>query len=310
MKTKAFAVELLAASMLITACNSASVPSDTTTLSETTTVVMSETTVPPTSTPTPTPVVYDFKWNDDAAKSFESYFEGKYGFYNLIGYINVFGFTDDLNRTFTDFVNSYYGRDYQTVPFSRVKYFSALIINSEDNSVYDSYENFNNAVVNLKYTEYGPFNNKLLLSYLIANKIAFGDMVPIENIKAILGDEIYDFGCKSYYKEYPHIPNNDNLENSTNYDLAAIIEIYNSKLSMLCNDKRITDRRLNDHPEVYEIYNDNLSKFYYESYETDSFPHFNEIITEDDYYHMFGENPLDLSYIPGAIYDPSLASDA
>ena len=101
-------------------------------------------------------------------------------------------------------------------------------------------------------------------------------MVPIENIKAILGDEICDFGCKSYYIDNPHIPNNDNLENSNAKDLAAIIEIYNNKISMLCTDKRIIDRNLNEHPEVYELYNEHLSRFYEESYGSDVYPKFNE----------------------------------
>ena len=79
------------------------------------------------------------------------------------------------------------------------------------------------------------------------------------------------------------IPNNDNLENSNAKDLAAIIEIYNNKISMLCTDKRIIDRNLNDHPEVYELYNEHLSRFYEESYGSDVYPKFNEQLSREKY---------------------------
>ncbi len=90
------------------------------------------------------------------------------------------------------------------------------------------------------------------------------------------------------------IPNNDNLENSNAKDLAAIIEIYNNKISMLCTDKRIIDRNLNDHPEVYELYNEHLSRFYEESYGSDVYPKFNEQLSREKYIQIFGEEPLGL----------------
>ena len=90
----------------------------------TATTTAEETTQETTPSPTPTPAVYDFKWDIREMDEFSRIVYKRYGAVNLKEYIVAYGgFDKELQETFTAYVNDHYGREYETIPFSAVGYF-------------------------------------------------------------------------------------------------------------------------------------------------------------------------------------------
>ena len=260
-----------------------------------------------TETPTSTTNVtenYDFIWDNDKASAFDDYCMKKFNL-KLSYYVIGFGFTDDLNSALTDFINERYNTNYTSIPFSKVNYFFGQINKLPEHYKYREYDWFCVLYLRNDSNEKSAFRNKLVLSYLIANNIPVGSTIPIENFKNIAGDNIYN---KQYLDEIDTI-HCENLKLG-NYDfgyryndkeLFAAILCYNRNLSFGFNDERIKTRNFADSPETIEVYNKNLKKFYGENA-----PQIGEVLTKEQYFAMFGEEPLDLSYIPGAIMNDSL----
>ena len=308
-------VLILAVTMLMTACNSSSVPSDNTTISETTTAMTTETTAAPTPTPepTPTPVVYDFTWTTQDSESFANYYAGITGrSQTLRGYIICYGFTDELNEMLTAYINHKYNTEYESVPFSKVSYFHSYVVmvESQFQKIRNNYSSFR-AVCMYKFDSHIVFDNKLVMSYLYQNQIPLGARVPIDNFRALGLDDMFSFDGVTYMIDNDcfDLGSYDLSYEYSNYELFAVLQLHNIQIRELCNDERIKNLDiLTDDPEfpqaaeAREIYNGFLKEYY----GFDNCPQFGEVVTREQYKKIFGEEPLDLSYIPGAIFDPAL----
>ena len=282
---------LIASALLFSACSSQTA-STTTASSDVATTSSSEVT----TTTSYNPADYKFTWEYDETEAFEKVMHDKFNM-SIAQYTGYFGFTDDFNRVYTDFINNRFNTDYKSVPFKKANYFFDYInrdINLRHD--FDDYENFKIGCLNTSKARLSCFNNKAVLSYLIQNGIPLGEPVPIENFKSFMGDELY--------KNTPTLqtiglnPKTGNYEKSYVYnktELFELLQAYNAIIYKFCVDNSIKTCNLFEKPEVIEIYNSNLKKFYGIDVKM------GEVLTKEQYKTMFGEEPLDLSYIPGAI---------
>lgn len=262
-----------------------------------------------TSTPTPTPIVYAFSWSADDSRNFATYFEQTTGYPNMRGYIQYFGFTDDLNKVLTNYVNDKYSSNYESIPFSKVSYFHTYMVDKEVGyrTVREDYDSFYSLFLNSnKIALSGSLVNKLIMSYFYQNQIPLGTRIPYENLMSLEIDDINTFSGVGYILDngYMQLGNYDSSYEYSNYELFAILEGYNSQVYRLCNDERIknldlltNDPEFPQAAEAREIYNGFLRDYY----GFDNCPQFGEVVTREQYIQIFGEEPLDLSYIPGAV---------
>ena len=249
---------------------------------------------------------YTFDWNDTSVEAFCEYFNGQFGDFTLAGYIGTFGYTNELNQVLTDFINMYFNRNYESVPFSRVKYFRTVIADKDnDLGVYEDYDAFYPAFLNPSNAMGDSFRNKLVISYLIQNNIPFGDTVPIENLKALVGDDVYSLGAYDHIRENRQLGSYSEDYQYSNKDLCSLLILYNNKIFNIKNDQREFEYSISDSMEKFGKYADNISQFYSEEYGVENFLIFGEVPNEDKYRSVFGEEPLDLSYIPGAVVKDS-----
>lgn len=264
-----------------------------------------------TSTPTPTPIVYSFSWSADDSVQFAEYAEGILGM-NMRGYIQYFGFTDELNVILTEYINTKYNTDYEEIPFSKVSYFHTYMVDKEVEArrYRNSYETFSKVCLHPSQSPKGPLVNKLIMSYLYQNQIPVGQRITYEELKSLEINDMCSFSGVGYIYDngYLDLGTYDSSYEYTNYELFAILEAYNTQMWKLCNDERIKNLDiLTDDPEfpqaaeAREIYNGFLRDYY----GFDNCPQFGELVTREQYIQIFGEEPLDLSYIPGAVVKDS-----
>ncbi len=264
-----------------------------------------------TPTPTPTPVVYTFSWSADDSVDFAEYFQERTGAgFGLYGYVVSFGFTDELNEILTEYINNKYGTNYESVPFSKVSYFHTYIVNKEvGHNECREYSKFYHTCLN-KFNCNIVFANKLVMSYLYYNQIPLGSKIPYEYLKALNIEDILSYDGARYM-----IDNNcfdlgdyDSSYTYSNQELYTVLQVHNLQLRELCNDERIknldlltNDPEFPQAAEAREIYNGFLREYY----GFDNCPQFGEVVTREQYIQIFGEEPLDLSYIPGAVVKDS-----
>ena len=243
--------------------------------------------------------VYTFMWDDIMTKQFDDYC-AKNLKKNLVAYVRCFGFTEELNILFTRFVNSYYKSNYKSVPFSKANYFYSYIYQDKEHYRYRDYETFSIRFFNSEKILWGTYNNKLIMSYLVANNIEFGSTIPINNFKLIYGEKIITDTSKLFDMclMTKNLGNNSSTQNISAEELTAAMLAYNNDNNYLYDDERIKTRNFKDCPdsEAIVIYNQHLKKFYGENA-----PQIGEVFTPEKYKALFGEDPLDLSNIPGAI---------
>ena len=240
---------------------------------------------------------YNFTWTDELSDKFSNHCKSVFK-RNLAGYVISFGFTEELNEEFTKFVNSNFGTNYDKVPFEKANYFYSHIYPESDHYLYRDYNRFSAKFLNGQKFLWGTFKNKSVMSYLIANNIELGKMVPLENLKSIFGDKVNSKSYLNFCLTNPQIGNYDSSYKYTDEEMFAILLYYNVNLSELFNDERVKTRDFNDipDPEAIKIYNQHLRKFYGENA-----PQIGQVPTKEQYRSIFGEDPLDLSYIPGAV---------
>ncbi|MCR5383800.1 MAG: hypothetical protein K6E72_04050 [Saccharofermentans sp.] len=288
----------LAGAILLSSCSStvetviASNESEPTSITTTT-----ETTIPP----TPTPVVYDFEWSAAETKEFEEYFEGsvlpEYSL-TLVGYLYNFGFTDELNNGLTNFVNERFDREFESVPFSEVDYFIDITtkpIREDGTSYYfrNNLDQFYKGFLNPNQYSKGSLNNKLVLSYLIQNEIPVGKKVPHELFVSLLGENYYYYDSFDFLDHNRSCGNYDSSYIYSNEEMFCVLKSYNSQTSSLCADEKIKTLDITDSPETCEIFNECLRDYY-----GDNAPQYGQVMTREQYVEIFGEEPLDLSYLP------------
>ena len=307
----------LALTIVLTACSSSvnstnAVTEESATSSET--IAMSETAM----TQPSEQVDYDFTWGKQENEDFNNYVKEKCDGVSVAVYVCDFGFTNELNEWLTDFVNSRFGAKYNYIPFSKVRYFRGLMKYGALFRLRD-YEPFYNICLD---KDDCSFNNKLLLSFFVQNEIPFGARIPKERIEKIYGGNLYlpmtkqvkISGSDTTYDEILyHVWTTKGLGNYeyshmySNKDLAFILMYYHMLLHNLfisediqCHSFFYGDPQYEEpSKKAIEIYNSHLKKCFGEKA-----PQFGEVITKEQYKQIFGEEPLDLTYIRGATNNP------
>ena len=250
---------------------------------------------------------YDFTWSDNNSEGFDEYIQKNCYGINIKQYIARFGYTNELNDMLTEYVNTTFGKSYNYVPFSKVKYFRSYISIKEVNTYhrYRDYEIFNKNYCNNKESWSSAFNNKLVFSYLIQNNIPFGTKIPIEYIQNFLDKETaYTYFNVEKLFSLPGLGNEDSSYKYKSTDVCLLLLDYNNCISSLCASEGIPIRSFfHNDPEFREeteeaikIFNDLLKQYY-----GDNAPQIGQLITREQYKAIFGEEPLDLSYIPGVV---------
>ena len=308
---------ILFGSMLLGGCAQAGQGSGTSVQETTAAVTQAETTEAVTETtpsPTPTPAVYDFTWEKLQTEEFSRIVNARYGTVNLKEYIVSYGgFDQELQEMFTAYVNYHYGKEYETVPFSTVNWFRMDLFKglSSAYKLKNNYKNFSNLYLNKNAVDKSSFKNKLVMSYLIQNNIPFGQRIPTANLMQIRENiDISKYSTKPYLKNKKKLQTG-NFNSSYQYsseDLLTVLTYYNRSISNICLDYRVMDfvigtdeqKFAEDGKELTELCNGYLAKHY-----GDNAPQIGKTITKDQYTSMFGEEPLDLSYIQGGVFDQS-----
>lgn len=284
---------------LLTPSSSRSAAQTETSKTETTTSETSETT-------TESESGYNLSWSNFDSKEFDKYVQEKCNGQTLASYINLFGFTDELNKMFTGFANELYGKDYESIPFSEANYFKVYLTgmgSSILSGIYtSSYASFRDYYLNPGHIYTEPFN-EVLMSYLVRKKIPFGSTIPIEDLKYFCGDDVYQ-GPKSGYENYifkNEVPSNkDRSHKYSKKEFLYILLCYNNSMSSLSLSEKIYSRSMFYGDPAYEeeskhlitSVNAHLKEFYGE----DAWQ-LGEIPTEEQYEKIFGKKPLDLSYV-------------
>ncbi len=289
-----------------------------TNVQETTTAVTTETTAETTPettpAPTPTPAVYDFKWADLQFSEFSRIVNARYGNLTLKEYIVCYGgFDQDLQEMLTVYVNDHYGKEYETVPFAAVNYlrkglFSGL---SSAYKLKNNYKGFAKLYLNRNGVDKSSFKNKLVMSYLIQNNIPFGERIPAANLMQIRENvDLSKYSTKTYLKNKSKFQTG-NFKSTYQYspeDLLTVLTYYNRSISNICVDYRVMNLVIDTDEEKFaedskaltELCNGYLTKHY-----GDNAPQIGKSLTKEQYTAIFGEEPLDLSYIPGGVFDQS-----
>ena len=308
---------VLTGSMLLGGC-AQNAPAESTNITETTaavtetTTTVTETTAETTETPPAAPV-YDFKWDMIEYEEFQRIVAVRFGPTSLKEYLMSYGgFDQEMQQMFTVYVNDHYGKEYDTVPFSTVSYFRKnLAGNLNYARQLKNYKKYSSQFLDKNAVEKSAFKNKLVMSYLIRNNIAFGDRVPADNLMQIR--ENVDM---SKYSTKPYLKNKKkrqagNFNNSYKYsaaDLLTVLTYYNQAISKICLDYRVMPLTFNtddpkyadDCKDVVELCNGFLQKNY-----GSKAPQIGEKLTGEKYKDLFGEEPLELDYIPGGVFDAS-----
>lgn len=237
---------------------------------------------------------YKFPWEDDENYEFDIFVQGKYGIY-LAEYVSWFGFTDELNVDFTNFVNSRFNKDYESVPFKKANYFHKYISIAEVKDFYSEYEYFRLTFLNVEKSSRRSFDSKLVMSYLAQNNIPFGNMVPIEYMRALVGDDVYTCDLSREYFSDIEFGNYVDSYIYSNEELVTAIKDYNSDIASLAIDIGIKTLDLEGHFDECDTWNDHLIKYF----GADA-PRFGQCLTKEQVIKLTG-GYYDLSYIPGAV---------
>ncbi len=294
---------LLITTMLLSACNS-SVSTSGQTDNSVNGSAASSITESTTETSEPTEN-YSFTWTDKENVDFDEIIEKKFNI-GLSSYIIYFGFTDELRSEYTDFVNKRFGTNYESVSFAKSNYFFAHFARGGmSRDKFRDYKYFNMISFDSADIMNGTLNNKLIMSYLIQNGIPLGQRVSIESLKELVGDDVYHIDpINDVVMKARDLGNYNSSYQYSSTQLYGALGTYDTFITRLCSDARIKDFCLyGGRPEfdeirneVIPIYNSHLKKHYGENA-----PQFGVVITKDQYRAIFGEDPLDLSYIPGAV---------
>ena len=288
---------LIISTILLSACNTSASTSGQTdnSVNGSAASIITESTTE-TSETTEEAKVYDFMWGDTASKDFSNYLEKTLGM-NLATYVHCFGFTDDLNEIYSEYMKKNYGTEGR-VSFKTSNYFFTFLdtCDAEGKRKYRKYELFKIRFLEHNSRTNGTFNNKFIMSYLCQNELKLGYQIPVDNFKKINPD--YISICKKFNGDY--FDNNPGLWNKNyNYSVEetlALMQLYNNNMLYIYFSESMKDFDILSKPEAVEALNQHLKTFYGENA-----PQIGQVVTVEQYRAMFGEEPLDLSYIPGAV---------
>ena len=290
---------LLITTMLLSACNSSVSTSGQTDNSVNGSAASSITeSTTETNETTEEPKMYDIMWGDTASKLFSDYLLSKVGM-DLATYVHYFGFTDNLNILYSEYMEINYGTEGR-VSFLTSNYFFSYLdtCDAEGKRRYRNYDIFAARYFDSEICFNGTFNNKLIMSYLCQNNLKLGYMIPEVNYKSISTD--YLNICKEFDIDY--YINNSSLGTFGNNHVYTLEEtlasmvIYNNNMCYIYFSESMKDFDIMSKPEAVEAFNQNLKTYY-----GPNAPQIGQVVTVEQYRAMFGEDPLDLSYIPGAV---------
>ena len=246
---------------------------------------------------------YSFIWDDSTTERFSSYVEKELGI-DLGSYIRYYGFTDSLNKVYTDYLKNNYGvdKDVESVPFSASNYFYTYMVSPAEKRMYRDYECFCKRFLSERKSLNNSFRNKLILSYLIQNNIALGEMIPIECFESLDSDFIRssnEYGM-DYFAQNPKFGNYNNEYVYSTPEVIGACKLYNNNLGYIFYTEGLKEQDIFKDPELCDILNQHLKTFYGENA-----IQIGQVPTREQYKVMFGEDPLDLSYVPGAVVNDS-----
>lgn len=239
----------------------------------------------------------NYLWDNNKTKDFSNYVNKKLGI-ELAGYVKCYGFTNDLNKVYTQYINENYSTDYDMVPFSASNYFYTYLVSDAEMKRYRKYEIFCARFLNNEKCTKGTFNNKLIISYMIQNSIPFGTRIDVNNFKNI-DQNFINIGKEynlEYYSNHYKLGNYDKSYKYSSGELIGILKHYNNSLCYIYYSEGIKDQDLLKNQELCDIFNEHLKQFY-----GDNAIQIGKVPTKEQYIAIFGEEPLDLSYIPGAV---------
>ena len=295
---------LMAMMLLISSCSAGETV--VTEISSETSAVTTETSAEITETDTDTSDYpeeeYDFIWLGDENRAFDERVKQKFNGISLFGYLNAYGYTDELNRELTDYVNEHYGTDYHHVPFSEVRYFGGYVGYGDIIYRYREYEIFYKSSLKGDDLINSRLCNKLLMSYLIKYEIPFGYRIPSENMMDLLGYDIGNAGSFDYLYEDDENGNDKRMLGNYDRDYAydrkdilTVLLLYNDFIGQMAYSETIPVKDLfTTDPKYTEacikarsIFNEHLKTCFGENG-----PQLGELITEEQYYAIFGEEPV------------------
>ena len=238
----------------------------------------------------------NYTWDDNASREFDAYLNNRLHI-SVAKYIIYYGFTDEFNQVFTDFCNKKYGLNCKSVSEAEANYFYSYIHDKLYHNNNDDFNYFKWTKLDKEDVNVGTFSNKMIMSYLVQNQIPLGSRIPLDNLKSIMGDEVYtyDQGLTELIKD-PKIGNYPSDHKYTKGQLFDALKNYNFAVYYLCVDYSIKTGNPFDKIESFDKCNEHLKKFYGENA-----PQIGQIITPEQYEKIWGEKVLDLSYIQGAV---------
>ena len=136
--------------------------------------------------------VYSFTWEYDETEAFEKVVKEKFNL-SITKYICYYGFTEELNVEFTNFINNRFRTEYKSVPFRKANYFFDYIMRGNSTRhYYDDYDTFVKLCLRNDKSFKSAYNNKLIISYLYHNNIVFGENIQLDGFKEFMGNELYE----------------------------------------------------------------------------------------------------------------------
>ena len=117
-----------------------------------------------------------------------------------------------------------------------------------------------------------------------------------------MGAEVYtyDQGLRELIAD-PKLGNYPSDHKYTNGQLFDLLKEYNFFVYYLCVDYSIKSGIPQEDLSVFAKCNEHLKKFYGENA-----PQIGQVVTPEQYEKIWGEKPLDISYIPGALVNPPI----
>lgn len=246
--------------------------------------------------------VYDISWTEEDTKLFSLYIQSLTdNAMDLSLYIYCYGFSAEMDILIANYINATRGTDYELIPKDiYYKWFKSLTYIGSINFK-DKYESFSKRFLNYNRAPRNSFNNKLIMIYLIKNKIPFGTMVPIENLKALSIDNMYSYKLYSMIDSNPKVGNDGGKVNK--YMLYELLLSYNISIENLCGSKDAECFTLNptDSPELCKMCDEYFDKFY-----GSGVLKMGVVPTEETYSKMFnGEKPIEPADIQNFVYNPA-----
>ena len=257
-------------------------------------VISSETSISSETTNTES---YSFTWEFYDTEEFEKIIRKKFNT-SITNYIVYYGFSEEFCDEFDKYVSNKLGRSCKDVPLKKANYFFDYIMKDSDTRhIYDDYEKFKRKCLNTDKAWLSTLNNKLIMSYFVQNQLTFGERVQLENFKSLMGENSYVYTTPDkILVANPKTGNFDKSYKYNKYELNELLMRYNAIIYTLAADNSIKTYNLSEKPEVIELYNKHLKQFYGENA-----PQIGQVVTREQYMAIYGEEPLDLSYIPGAV---------